>query len=93
MANFRDGSRDPHEHFITDPDFKFLARMIAILEVARLEKGFSERHLSRLANVPNGSIRRAEKLERLPGVVFLRRWARALEIDWGELSRRADAKD
>lgn len=93
MANFRDGSRDPHEHFTTDPDFRFLAKMIGILAAARLERGYSERHLSRVANVPNGSIRRAEKLERLPGVVFLRRWARALEIDWEELGRRADTEE
>ena len=90
MAN---GPRDSHEHFTTDPDFKFLARMIEILADARLDRGYSERHLSRVANVPNGSIRRAEKLERLPGIVFLRRWARALEIDWEELCRQADAKD
>lgn len=83
-------SRDPHEHFTTDPDFRFLARMISILENTRKERGHSERHLSRLAGAPNGSIRRAEKLERLPGVVFLRRWARALEIDWQELCRQAD---
>ena len=82
MANFRDGSRDPHEHFTTGRDFKFLAQMIRILAAARLGRGYSEKQLSRVANVPKGSIRRAEKLERLAGIVFLRRWARALEIDW-----------
>jgi len=76
--------------FPEDPDARYLAEFVEILRIERTKRGIGERELTRLAEISNGAIGRAEKLERIPSVVVFRKWVRALGMDWVDVCKRAD---
>lgn len=83
-------SESPTPGFPSDPDRRYVAAFVQILRNERETKGLSERELTRMAEISNGVIGRAEKLERIPSVVVFRRWTRALGLDWIDICSRAD---
>jgi len=83
-------SLKPPSEFPEDPDERYLTEFIRILREERARQGLGEREVTRLAEISNGAVGRAEKLERIPSVIVFRKWVRALGLDWVEVCRKAD---
>jgi transcriptional regulator with XRE-family HTH domain len=73
-----------------DPDHRFVATFLKVLADERTAKGWTLEALSEKSGVDFGVISRGERLERIPGLVVLRRWVRALELEWTEVFVRAE---
>ena len=73
-----------------DRDHEFVARFLLILKNARIEQGLSIRELASKSEVDHGILARGEGLKRIPTIVTMRRWVRALELDFVEVHRLAE---
>lgn len=73
-----------------DPDHAFVAAFLGILKDERALKGWTIREVGDRAGIDNGIVTRGENLNRIPGLVTLRKWVRALDLDWVEVYRRAE---
>ena len=76
--------------FPEDPDARYLAEFISILKEERAKLNLGEREVTRMAEISNGAVGRAEKMERIPSVIVFRKWVRALGLDWVEVCQKAD---
>jgi transcriptional regulator with XRE-family HTH domain len=67
-----------------------VAAFLGILKDERALKGWTIREVGDRAGIDNGIVTRGENLNRIPGLVTLRKWVRALDLDWVEVYRRAE---
>jgi transcriptional regulator with XRE-family HTH domain len=84
---------ETHAHWPNDPDHAFVARFLGILRESRIAQGLSIREVAKKAGVDHGIIARADRLERIPNLITLRRWVRALDLDWMQVYEDADQQD
>ncbi|MFT4176796.1 MAG: helix-turn-helix transcriptional regulator [Luteolibacter sp.] len=75
-----------------DQDHRFVAEFLCILKEARAGKGWTVRDVGERAGIDSGTVTRGENLVRIPGLVVLRKWVRALELDWVEVYREAEKR-
>jgi len=75
-----------------DPEHRFVAAFLGILAEERASKGWTLQELSQRSRVDFGVISRGERLERIPGLIVLRRWVTALGLEWGDVFRRAEER-
>lgn len=68
-----------------DPDEAYLRRLVLKLKERREARGMTLRDLEKVMAVSNGHLSRAERGLSEPGVVILRRWCRALELEFKEV--------
>lgn len=73
-----------------DRDHEFVARFLVLLKNARIEQELSIRELAIKSGVDHGILARGESLKRIPTIVTMRRWVRALDLDFVEVHRLAE---
>jgi transcriptional regulator with XRE-family HTH domain len=73
-----------------DPDEAYLHRFLTILKGEREARGMTLRDLEKIMGVSNAHLSRAERGLSEPGVVVLRRWCRALELEFDTICRQAE---
>jgi transcriptional regulator with XRE-family HTH domain len=73
-----------------DADFRYQARMMDIMRLARLDQGISKSQLCRSAKVANGTVGRAERYDRFPTIPVLRKIVHALELNWVAVCKKAE---
>lgn len=73
-----------------DPDHRFVAAFLRLLEEERVSRGWTLQQLSEKSGVDFGVISRGERLERIPGLIVLRRWVNALELEWIDVFAQAE---
>ena len=73
-----------------DPDEAYLRRFLERLKQERDAKGLTLRDLEKSMGVSNGHLSRAERGLSEPGIVVLRRWCRALGLDFEVVSRDSE---
>ena len=74
----------------TDPDEAYLRRFLAQLKSEREARGLTLRDLEKIMGVSNAHISRAERGLSEPGIVVLRRWCRALGLEFESVCRNAE---
>ncbi|MFT4144019.1 MAG: helix-turn-helix transcriptional regulator [Mobilitalea sp.] len=92
MPSRRSSKKEPTT-WPEDPDHEFVASFLGILKEERAAKGWTVRMVGERAGIDNGIVTRGENLDRIPGIIVLRKWVRALELDWVEVYRRAEKKN
>jgi len=73
-----------------DPDEAYLRRLVLKLKEKREALGMTLRDLEKVMAVSNGHLSRAERGLTEPGIVVLRRWCRALGMEFEEVCRVAE---
>lgn len=73
-----------------DPDLEFLRRLVVLLSEGRTSKGISLRQLSMEIRYSYSYLSKVERGETQPGVVTLRRWARAVGLDFSQAVKAAN---
>lgn len=79
-----------HPHWPEDGDHAFVASFLLILRNSRLEQGLSIREVAQKAGIDHGIIARGERMDRIPTIVTMRRWVRALDLDWHQVYEDAE---
>lgn len=74
----------------SDPDEAYLRRFVRRLKQERESKGLTLRDLEKEMKVSNGHLSRAERDLSEPGVVVLRRWCRALGLEFELICRDSE---
>lgn len=96
MSRWYDGEmptrQDPDSQppWPADQDHAFVAAFLLLLRDARLDQGLSIRDVADRAGISHTLISRAERMERIPGIITMRRWVRALELDWHQVYQDAE---
>jgi len=75
-----------------DPDHRFVAAFLELLKEERARRGWTIRDVAERAGFDSGTVTRGENLDRIPGLIVLRKWVRALELDWVTVYRKAEKK-
>jgi transcriptional regulator with XRE-family HTH domain len=75
-----------------DPDEAYLHRFLTLLKGEREARGMTLRDLEKIMGVSNAHLSRAERGLSEPGVVVLRRWCRALGLEFDAICREAEVK-
>jgi transcriptional regulator with XRE-family HTH domain len=75
-----------------DPDEAFLCRLVNFLKKEREKQCLTLRDLEKVMGVSNGHLSRAERGLSEPGVVILRRWCRALGLEFEAVCRDAEIR-
>jgi transcriptional regulator with XRE-family HTH domain len=73
-----------------DADYRYQARLMDILRVAREDQGISKSELCRAAKVANGTVGRAERYDRFPTIPVLRKIVHALNLEWVAVCKMAE---
>ncbi|MFT4176013.1 MAG: helix-turn-helix transcriptional regulator [Luteolibacter sp.] len=84
---------NPFEPFGSDPDFKYVARLLTHLREERARQGISLRELAAKSEISFALLSRGERLERIPAMVYLRKWVRGLGLDWLAVCKQAEIED
>lgn len=74
----------------SDPDEAYLRRFLQRLKREREQRGMTLRDLEKLTGVSNAHLSRAERGISEPGIVVLRRWCRALDLEFEVLCRDSE---
>jgi transcriptional regulator with XRE-family HTH domain len=77
----------------SDPDEAYLRRFLTRLKQEREARGLTLRDLEKIMGVSNAHISRAERGLSEPGIVVLRRWCRALGLEFEKICRDAETKE
>lgn len=80
----------PHPHWPDDADHAFVANLLLILRLSRTDQSLSIRDVAALAGVDHGIIARAESMQRIPNLITMRKWVRALGLEWSEACKDAE---
>jgi transcriptional regulator with XRE-family HTH domain len=75
-----------------DPDEAYLRRFLGRLKQEREARGLTLRDLEKIMGVSNGHLSRAERGLSEPGIVVLRRWCRALALEFETVCREAEER-
>jgi hypothetical protein len=68
-----------------DPDVAYLCRFVFRLKAERLARGMTLRDLEKATGINNAHLSRAERGITEAGVVVLRRWCRALDLNFEDV--------
>ena len=71
---------------------KVIAAVLQMLADARREKGITLEELTELSGVDHGIISRAERLQRIPSMAYIRDLAVCLDLDFSKLVKKAENK-
>jgi transcriptional regulator with XRE-family HTH domain len=67
-----------------------VAAVLRMLAEARREREITLEQLAELSGVDHGIISRAERLQRIPGMAYIRDLAVSLDLNFADLVRRAE---
>jgi transcriptional regulator with XRE-family HTH domain len=76
-----------------DPDELYLKRVLIKLRDERVSRGLTLRDLEKVMGVSNAHLSRAERGLCEPGVVVLRRWCRALGLEFESVCRDSEVTE
>lgn len=77
----------------SDPDEAYLRRFLLQLKHEREAQGLTLRDLEKMMGVNNAHLSRAERGLSEPGIVVLRRWCRALGLQFENICQEAVGDD
>lgn len=80
----------PHPHWPDDGDHAYVAALLLILRLERTDQSLSIREVAEKAGVDHGIIARAESMKRIPNLITMRKWVRALGLEWSEVCKDAE---
>lgn len=83
---------DERPEWPDDPDHRFVAAFLEVLKDARAAKGWTVRDVGERAGIDSGTVTRGENLVRIPGLIVLRKWVRALDLDWVAVYQKAEKR-